>query len=93
MSTHKAALASFMHHQVTRSWKATLLSLRKMLGLAFRAGWDMAGGDERLTAIEHMQVSVSKCCGEKAGDQFCESFGCATLNKIRKILGDSEVDE
>lgn len=89
MSAVDNAFVSWAHHSDLDG----LLRKGQAFKAAFQAGWDHAGGNERLAAIERMQVSVSNCCGEKVGEKFCESFGCGSLNEIMKILGDSEVGE
>ena len=37
---------------------------------------------------EEMQKAIGQCCGDKADDQFCDSYGCGALKRWIAILED-----
>lgn len=53
----------------------------------FMAGWHAAGGELRLEVVDKLQGMIAECCGEEAGEEFCESYGCGTLVNLLSALG------
>lgn len=36
--------------------------------------------------ISEYRAAVKRCCGEKAGKQFCETFGCGNVQELLRII-------
>jgi hypothetical protein len=87
MSSVEDALAYWTHHE-----GENVSADGDGLVAAFKAGWKLAGGDQRLLAVDLLQALVFQCCGARAGKQFCEGFGCKSVNDIRKALGDTDLE-
>jgi hypothetical protein len=63
-----------------------------LVGVVFKAGWTLAGGDQRLRGVSQLQELVDTCCGDKAGKHHCAAHPCKELNDVRKALGDTDLD-
>lgn len=93
MSAVDDAFVSWQHHGADEALDKHSASVEDLIRAAFRAGWKSAGGDERLAGIELLQECVARCCGEhELKGTFCTSFGCSTLKRALRALGDDEFD-
>ena len=68
-----------------------VLGISDVMRKAFKAGWEAAGGDQRLEAVEQLQLLIGDCpCHDR---QYSESDLCVTctaLNGVLKILDEDE---
>jgi hypothetical protein len=85
------AFVAWDHHEGVDARDQDDWSIKKMMRVAFLAGWASAGGDERLLGIASLQDEMAECpCSDPGDVKICA--GCRTLKRVRKLLGD-EVDE
>lgn len=44
-------------------------------------------------AINYCRAKIKRCCGPQTGKQWCESYGCGTLQEIIDILTGKEPEK
>lgn len=70
------------------------LGLSEIMHKAFKAGWEDAGGDQRLEAVDLVSGEISACPCHDPGDENDEDklcFQCMFLTKVlRALIGGDE---
>lgn len=93
MTAVKNAWVSWDHHEGRdlRTIHKNLFSVSEVMHKAFKAGWEQAGGDQRLEAVEQIQVLMGDCpCHDREYSKSDLCVTCAALNDVLKILAEDE---
>lgn len=79
------------HHEGLdlRNEELEAVGVSEVMKKAFRAGWESAGGDQRLEVLDKLEEVINDCpCYERRDEDPC--VVCVALNDVRTLLGDGD---